>query len=78
MLPPLLDKLLSWKVGFHQCEAGNCSSLVIVKSGYLKIKNAKNCSGPVLLFLGNLKSCLGPPGLRKPKRGDGGGYGMCD
>ncbi len=42
-------------------------------------KCKKNCSGPVLLFLGNLKSCLGP-GLRKPKRGDyevmGGGYGM--
>ncbi len=61
--PLCLTNLLIWKVGFHQCEAGICSSLVIVKSGYLKIKNAKNCLGPVLLFLGNLKSCLGPPGL---------------
>lgn len=33
-------------------------------------KKCKELSGPVLLFLGNLKSCLGPPGLRKPKRGD--------
>jgi hypothetical protein len=43
---------------------------VIVGSRYLKIKNSKNCSGPILLVLGDLKNC---PGLclrpKMPKRG---------
>jgi hypothetical protein len=40
---------------------------IIVRSGYLKIKNSKNCLGLVFIFLGDLKNRWGP-GLRKPKR----------
>jgi hypothetical protein len=45
--------------------------LLIVRFGYLKIKNSKNCRS-VLLFLGDLKNCPGS-GFRNSKRG---GYEM--
>jgi hypothetical protein len=54
--------------------------LVIVGFEYLKIKISKNCSGLVLLFLGNLKNCLGL-GHRNLKTGSyevGVGVRVCD
>jgi hypothetical protein len=47
-------------------------SLIIVRFGYMKIKNSKNCPGSVLLFLGDLKNCPGL-GFRNSKIG---GYEM--
>jgi len=55
----------------YQCGVGFLLG-VIVGSRYLKIKNSKNCLGPILLVLGDLENC---PGLRlRPKMPKRGGY----
>jgi hypothetical protein len=42
---------------------------IIIKFGYLKIKNSKNCLSLILLFLRDFKNCL-DLGLRNSKRGN--------
>jgi hypothetical protein len=47
---------------------GSLCFLIIVGSGYFKIKSSKNCSGSILLFLENLENCS-DLGLKNSKRG---------
>jgi hypothetical protein len=75
LLPPL--KPISGK---NQCGVGYLSFKIIVGFRYLKIKNSKNHSGLVFLFLEDLKNHLSSD-LKTPKRDGyevGPGVKVCD